>query len=1097
MSAPSASSKQPPRIILAAPNEPTTSYDYHSHRRLFIGPMPEKVLAQTDSPTGKKKRKDGKTAGWLHLVDGDDEMDGVSTGSTLFRVIDDHAFHFFLRQGGKVEEWGEDVKDSTREEMLRRWRESEWGGILRRRRKEGSNTARRWVGGSFEVGSVLGVNIIGNTTPRDSQIGPATASEQNVRPSLQSKPSGAPSSDVQELFSAAGVLGPSPPRERSKDSRAGRSSSSSPDGTNHGSTEFSHSSSTALLMPGTAPDLRNTSENNTGDSRRPILRGRASSSARAHGHGDTAQDGSFLGASLRKRRSNLFTQDKGKRKSVHYADSNPPPRPPSESGDEDPAPPTEVLARMGSDVDETSAGATLEAVSPQDELRWGDVVLRDRMLVRVSYTKSESLPPGFDEKQNRVTGNLRYEDWAEFLVVWRKDRIEIYEDYSLPGKEFFTGHKHLAFLIPLNSLNTRLSLYSFADLTFCLMSPPTPVRSSGSKARAIFHHGKEGTNVFVFKTKSRTRALDWTWQLWRHLGGEIPSTIEVRCPSIEARVKIDVPVIDIINMERAYTMFSRRNIIELVQKSLGSSHHSGDAASRDWKYVIEREMAAGKTLELAWRMEAKLDWVWQEDDIEGNPRPWAILCGLVLKQSRKSSHLELRLGEHFPATIHAPNGTKLHEPPAIEGYLDRIKPNTQSKQQVYLSSHDGSLFSISPWDANPPTPPNVHLSRDVSKHGDMAKVAQELYKGEVKRGATQVTVAYGVLDLRKIACVRRASTLVPQYRTDDVQEDPHETVQEVDRSDSDDEDEGGVDGMAKASDKARLRLQRSFEIVLSSGLVIRFEAYSCRTSLEWIERLRALILYWKHRHHVDARDEMDLAYSTNHRLRLTPHITKCARADGHDVAPEPPTDSESTLPALGALYHWCVLNDCRSVIRGGRVFTKKGLRGQYKLVQLFLVSGHLVQYHVSPKSTLHRRRAKEISLLDAYVCSGYLAALGLRGGEYDPDSPSVPRRYQDGLEADDPEEDMLFIIWYRKNKNELPSGSSTNFVDGSRTVKEGPKAVPPLSSKHKIAVFRTRSKVERDAWCWALGCEIDKLARRNKDREAKLRESGSLVSPSR
>jgi hypothetical protein len=75
------------------------------------------------------------------------------------------------------------------------------------------------------------------------------------------------------------------------------------------------------------------------------------------------------------------------------------------------------------------------------------------------------------------------------------------------------GHKHLAFIIPLK-IKTKLSLYSFVDLTFCLTCPPTPVYSSESKARAIFHRSNEGTNIFVFKLKSRSRALDWTWQIW-------------------------------------------------------------------------------------------------------------------------------------------------------------------------------------------------------------------------------------------------------------------------------------------------------------------------------------------------------------------------------------------------------------------------------------------------------------------------------------------------------------------------------------------------------------------------------------------------------
>jgi hypothetical protein len=79
-------------------------------------------------------------------------------------------------------------------------------------------------------------------------------------------------------------------------------------------------------------------------------------------------------------------------------------------------------------------------------------------------------------------------------------------------------------------------------------------------------------------------------------------------------------------------MFSRRNVIDIVRKSLSSSPGSHEIASRDWKHVVEPEITAGMTLELAWRVEAKLDWVWKEDDVMGQPRPWAVLCGLAMQQ---------------------------------------------------------------------------------------------------------------------------------------------------------------------------------------------------------------------------------------------------------------------------------------------------------------------------------------------------------------------------------------------------------------------------------------------------------------------------------
>lgn len=54
----------------------------------------------------------------------------------------------------------------------------------------------------------------------------------------------------------------------------------------------------------------------------------------------------------------------------------------------------------------------------------------DRMLVRVSHTDADSVGTAFDENQNRITQHLEYEDWSEFMVVWRKGRLELYEDYA-------------------------------------------------------------------------------------------------------------------------------------------------------------------------------------------------------------------------------------------------------------------------------------------------------------------------------------------------------------------------------------------------------------------------------------------------------------------------------------------------------------------------------------------------------------------------------------------------------------------------------------------------------------------------------------------
>ena len=151
------------------------------------------------------------------------------------------------------------------------------------------------------------------------------------------------------------------------------------------------------------------------------------------------------------------------------------------------------------------------------------------------------------------------------------------------------------------------------------------------------------------------------------------------------------------------------------------------------------------------------------------------------------------------------------------------------------------------------------------------------------------------------------------------------------------------------------------------------------------------------------------------------------------------------------------------------------LASQPRLVQMFLVTGQLVQFRIKPKSTHYRRQGKTISLLDAYVVSGVLAARALPKGQYNPNNPVTPRRYADGLESNDTEENMLFVVFYVPHK-----------------VAQAGK-VPSLNAAKKMMVFRCRSRVERDVWCWALNTEIEKLARGRRDREQMWRNVGAPI----
>jgi hypothetical protein len=93
---------------------------------------------------------------------------------------------------------------------------------------------------------------------------------------------------------------------------------------------------------------------------------------------------------------------------------------------------------------------------------------------------------------------------------------------------------------------------------------------------------------------------------------------------MDSRVKIDIPDSLSLEPDQGVSMFTRQNLIGLCQKALKNY--------RDWEFIVERELEKGKHLELAWRMEMKLDWIWLDEDVDGKKREWAVLCGLPLRQ---------------------------------------------------------------------------------------------------------------------------------------------------------------------------------------------------------------------------------------------------------------------------------------------------------------------------------------------------------------------------------------------------------------------------------------------------------------------------------
>jgi hypothetical protein len=170
------------------------------------------------------------------------------------------------------------------------------------------------------------------------------------------------------------------------------------------------------------------------------------------------------------------------------------------------------------------------------------------------------------------------------------------------------------------------------------------------------------------------------------------------------------------------------------------------------------------------------------------------------------------------------------EPLAVEGYLHRIKPKTLVRTNVYVTSHDGCLFTLRYADAEPPTPP-VLLQAPLDAAG-----YQIVREREIRRGRSMILDADGYIDLRSILAVRRAVEISPPIGAidtgatranplpHDVTEEEDDSGQWIDQADeSDEEDEGGDEFLSNSDDKMRLKMKRSFELIMRSGRVVRFE----------------------------------------------------------------------------------------------------------------------------------------------------------------------------------------------------------------------------------------------------------------------------------
>lgn len=186
--------------------------------------------------------------------------------------------------------------------------------------------------------------------------------------------------------------------------------------------------------------------------------------------------------------------------------------------------------------------------------------------------------------------------------------------------------------------------------------------------------------------------------------------------------------------------------------------------------------------------------------------------------------MEVRLAEHAASQLHIKDGHQVSEPPSIEGYVSRVRSASGGHEEVYLTVHNGLLFTLAPTHAHTPNLPGVV----PAPYGADQDIRDVLREEEVRRGAEQVLAARYAMDLRAVVMVRRAFRPIfhpgqPVHNSTppDAEEDEQQLNTGVAHEESDALDVGGNAGLT--GDVTTMRMRRCFELVTKTGDVIRYE----------------------------------------------------------------------------------------------------------------------------------------------------------------------------------------------------------------------------------------------------------------------------------
>ncbi|OQE16068.1 hypothetical protein PENFLA_c029G05344 [Penicillium flavigenum] len=735
----------------------------------------------------------------------------------------------------------------------------------------------------------------------------------------------------------------------------------------------------------------------------------------------------------------------------------------------------------------------------------GEIVKAEKMLVCVEETLQDTLPADYTENDSLRMETRSVDKWREFLVVCRKSSaehtpfaIQMYRTRVIPDVQRPNSKTPPYYEVRLNHKNTHVNFYSPLDKTI-----------------VIWHPRKHGTKIFILRPKSAAHSAEWYTFIRQVLGWRRPTSLPIHVPDLgvslifknpfsqlEAELKADNSdnehIAAAADRPAVDNRFAAATIIRVCMDML-----EGRA---EWAEVLKAWSKTEK-MGLAWKRYDRLEWVFGVNEEK--------MYGAMGMQS--SHELELRPSHHY-STKTRHRGIQ-EEPAPIEGFLVRLtsqkgvhqRMNKMFFKRLYFFTQDHYLFFCRPAKAFPPPPPKcappedgtvptareildqMPLSWDVnpyplengeitwlsSGNREFVKRHDEEAYAHVQRNVHNISQADGYIDMCRVKEVRNvyrgscpADPNIREGPSVDFNREPRDSRQD--------------DGATREFDD-----DRTFEMVLDNGLVIRLQAYDDATRGEWVKRLDALVKYW-HARCTDDATELQAVRQRN--LKLL-DIDEAMESVVGQFAKKWEVRKAEASPHL---HNMCSLSGCRTIKMSGHLYRKPRRHTTFHQCDVVLTAGKLLIF----RSTLRRRNGTEIphihqeheatiELEDCYIYSGLITENDLlyANQTFDSNNPglhALPRVYLDSNAFTSRDEDtaITFVVWQPLSKSYFRAQE----IGEQGKAKRSLRYVSTLGKHGRTIVFKARSRVEKDRWVMSISSEIDRL-------QEEKHEDIRLVSP--